>query len=245
MIRKQGRTGCFGRVMGLAVLVVAVAGAWWWWNGGTLPLPEAIASRLPSARADGDSMSTKPSEGLATARWQSIEEATAAEAEVKVRRLQQVGGPSRISLEVGELASFLVRPFIQQLPASAADAQVALVDDMIYVRTLVRLEEFGGEAILGPLAGAWDRRDTLTIGGRFDLLQGQRAQFRIQDVVIGQFRVPRPLLPKLISMTRRGLVAEDIAPDAYPVTLPSFVGDVRINRNQITVYRVDLPGEKR
>ncbi len=200
-------------------------------------LPDAVAARLPSAGGVRDSMSTAPSEGLATARWQSIEEASAAEAEVKVARLRKRGGPERITLEAGELASFLVQPFVLQLPASATDARVAVVDDMIYVKTLVRLEDFGGESILGPMAGALDRRDTLTIGGTFDLIDRGRAQFRIREVIIGAFRVPRPLVPKLIALTRRGLADAAISDDGYPITLPPFVGDVRIARNQITVYR--------
>ncbi len=231
--------GCLSRLVSAVVLMVVVAGGWWWWSGGQLPLPEAVATRIPFEPRRIDSMSSAPARGLASARWEPITTAGADEAAVKLQLLARRGGPAVVSLRPGEAASFLVEAFARQLPSSAEGAMVAVVDDMVYVKAEIPLEDFGGAAILGPLAGALDRRDTITIGGTFDLLDGQRAQFRIREVIMGQFSVPKPLVPKLVDMTRRGVVDESVfSQDGYPIQLPPYVGDVRISRGQVTVYRV-------
>ena len=230
---------CISRLVSTVVVSVAAVGAWWWYSGGNVPLPQSITSRIPFAPRTIDSMSTAPARGLANARWQPIEDASSVSAQARLVRLGQRGGPPTVTLEAGELASFLVQPFALQLPTSAKGAVVAVVDDMVYVKSEVPLEDFGGAAILGPLAGALDRRDTIIIGGNFDLIAPGRAQFRIREVVVGAFSVPRPLVPRLISATRRGLVGDAITQDGYPVELPPYVGDVRISRGQITVYRVE------
>lgn len=230
---------CLSRLVGTAVLGAAAVGGWWWYSGGNVPLPSSITSRIPFEPRRIDSMSTAPARGLATARWQPIEDAAFSSAQTRLMRLGQRGGPPTVTLEAGELASFLVQPFARQLPSSAQGAVVAVVDDMVYVKSQVALADFGGSAILGPLTGALDRRDTIIIGGTFDLIAPGHAQFRIREVVVGEFSVPRPLVPKLIHATRRGIVDDGFSDDGYPVELPPYVGDVRISRGQITVYRVE------
>ncbi len=233
--------GCLTRLVGTVVLVVAAAGAWWWWSGGRLPLPAAVEARIPfSPRTTTDSMSTAPASGLATARWQPISsDAAFTTAQERLSSLGRRGGPGMVTLEAGQLASFLVQAFVRQLPASAAGAVVAVVDDMVYMKAEMPLTDFGGDALLGPLAGALDRRDTIIVGGTFDMLAPGRAQFRIREVVVGEFSVPRPLVPRLIAATRRGIMADDMADEGYPVQLPPYVGDLRIRRGQITAYRAE------
>ena len=229
--------GAVSRLAGVAVLVAGAAGGWWWWNGGTMPIPEFA----PLSASERDSMSTAPAEGLATATWWPIDAPMTDDVQKRLLMLNRRVGPAVVSLNPGELASFLVEPFRLQLPLSAQAAQVAVVDDMIYVKALVRLADVGGESILGSLVGALDRQDTLTIGGTFDLIDRGVAQFRIREVVIGEFSVPRPLVPRLIAAIRRGALDERYSSDGYPVTLPSYVGDVRISRGQISAYRLELP----
>lgn len=229
-----------GRAVSTAVLVVGVAGAWWWWSGGNLPLPEAIASRIPFEPRGADSMSTAPAAGLATARWLPIEDAGFAEALKRVSVLAVRGGPSMVTLDANELLSFLVEPFRRQLPTTAEAATVAVADGLLYVKADVPLEDLGGGSMLTPLVGMLSRRDTVIIGGSFDLVDGQRAQFLIQEVIIGEFSVPRPLVPTLIANIRRGIMPEWVAENGYPVELPPAVGDIRIRKDRITVYRAEV-----
>lgn len=228
-----------GRTASMAVFVVGVVGAWWWWSGGNLPLPEAVASRIPFEPRGADSMSTAPAAALATARWLPLDDAGFADARKRVSVLTVRGGPSMVTLDANELLAFLVEPFRRQLPASAEAARVAVADGLLYVKADVPLEDLGGSSMLSPLVGMLSRRDTVIIGGSFDLVDGQRAQFLIQQVIIGDFSVPRPLVPKLIGKIRRGIMPEWVAENGYPVELPPAVGDIRIRKDRITVYRAE------
>jgi len=231
--------GCLSRTVSSAVFVVGVAGAWWWWSGGNLPLPEAVAARIPFEPRGADSMSTAPAAGLASARWLPIDDAGFAEARTQVSALGERGGPAMVTLEGSELLSFLVEPFRMQLPPSAQAASVAVADGLLYVKANVPLEDLGGSPMLSPLVGMLNRRDTVIIGGSFDLVDGQRAQFLIQEVIIGEFSVPRPLVPRLIGSIRRGLMPAWVAQNGYPVELPPAIGDIRIRKNRITAYRAE------
>jgi hypothetical protein len=229
--------GCLTRAVGAAVLLAGAATAAWWWTGGAVPLPEAIATRLPFEPRGADSLSTAPAKALARARWHPIEAADSRRAAARLDELRAPGGPGVVTLEPGDLVAFLVEPFAAQLPASARAAQVAVVDGRIYVKAEVRLEDLGGGPMLGSLVGMLDRRDTVVIGGDFELIEGRRGQFLVQDVVMGEFGVPRPLVPRLVRTIRRGAVPSGVAEHGYPVTLPPSIGDVRIRGDRISVYR--------
>ncbi len=235
--------GCLTRAVGTAVLLVGAATGLWWWTGGAVPMPEAITTRLPFEPRGADSMSTVPARALATARWHGISEADSKTAEERLAALAAPGGPSMVTLRPGELLSFLVAPFAAQLPPSARAAQVAVTHGRVYVKAEVPLSDLGGGPMLSSLVGMLDRRDTVIIGGSFDLLDDvaseRRAQFLVQEVVMGEFSVPRPLVPRLVSTIRRGDVPAWVSQNGYPVTLPDWVGDVRIRRDRVTVYRAE------
>lgn len=231
--------GCLTRAASSAVFVGVIVGGWLYWSGGNLPLPESVTSRIPIAPRGADSMSTEPARGLATARWLPIDDANFAQAIARVAPLGTPGGPSVVTLDANELLSFLVEPFRMQLPASAEAASVTVADGLLYVKASIPLQDLGGGPMLGSLVGMLDRRDTVIIGGAFDLVGGQQAQFLIQEVVIGEFSVPRPIVPRLIGTIRRGLMPDWVAPNGYPVQLPGAIGDIRIRKDRITVYRAE------
>lgn len=231
--------GCLTRAASSAVFVGVIAVGLWYWSGGKLPLPESVTSRIPIAPRGADSMSTEPARGLATARWLPIDDANYANAVARVAPLAAADGPAVITLGADELLSFLVEPFRMQLPPSAQAASVAVAEGLLYVKASIPLQDLGGGPMLGSLVGMLDRRDTVIIGGAFDLVEGQQAQFLIQEVVIGEFSVPRPIVPKLIGTIRRGLMPDWVAPNGYPVQLPAAIGDIRIRKDRITVYRAE------
>jgi hypothetical protein len=219
------------------VVLTAAATGLWYLTGGQSPLPEALASRLPAPSRGADSMSTAISRGLASAVWLPIDDAGYAEALRRASVLSAPGGPGVVTLAPNELLAFLVEPFRQQLPASAVAAQVAVAEGRLYVKADVPLAELGATSMLSSLVGMVDRRDTIIVGGRFDMVEGRNAQFLIEEVVMGEFSVPKPLVPKLVNSMRRGIMPDWVAPNGYPVTLPGAIGDITIRKDRISVYR--------
>ena len=248
----------------VAVLLALGAMGWWWWQGGRTPLPRNIDFRSPIVFRGEDSMSTAPSPALARAEWHPFEpsnaEADAAQGGERersrrtdqraadsaddavqrtLRQLARSDGPAMVTFAPGEVAAFITDAVARQLPASARGMAVAVVDSIIYVRADVSLREFGADRVLGDLAGFIDRRDTVIVGGTFDLVEPGLGQLRVREVVIGELSLPRPLVSRLIAAARRRAQSDAVALDAYPVRLPTYVGDVRVRQGRITVYRTD------
>ncbi|MCU0617041.1 MAG: hypothetical protein MUD17_08175 [Gemmatimonadaceae bacterium] len=229
--------GCLSRLVGAAVVVGGLATAAWWFTGGAVPLPEVVTSRLPFEARGRDSLSTAPSRAYTRARWQTVDSADSRRAAEQLAELARPGGPGMVTLQPGELVAFLIEPFAAQLPASARAAQVAVSEGRVYVKADVKLVDLGLDESIGAMIGSLDRRDTIVIGGVFEPITAGRGQFLVDEVVMGEFSVPSVLAPKLAAAIRRGTVPADVAPNGFPVALPSGVGDVRIRGDQVTVFR--------
>jgi hypothetical protein len=193
--------------------------------------------RLPFEPRGADSLSTAPSRAFERARWQQVADADSRRAGEQLAELARPGGPGMVTLEPGELVAFLVEPFTAQLPGSARAAQVAVSEGRVYIKADVRLVDLGLDESVSAMLGRMDRRDTIVIGGTFEPLADGRGQLLVDEVIMGEFAVPRPLVPRLAAALRRGTVPADLAPNGFPVSLPAGVGDVRIRGDRITVYR--------
>lgn len=171
----------------------------------------------------------------ATPTWQPLDQPSAARGERAVRALAARRGPVYVSLRAGELASYAFLSLSTSLPAALRDAQTAVIGDRVYVRAVVSPEELPG--LGGALGGLVSRRDTLRLGGTFDVLRPGLAQFRVRDVQVGSVPLPAIAIPRVVARVRRGDVPAGVAADAFPVPIPAYIGDVRIARGRVTLYK--------
>lgn len=169
-----------------------------------------------------------------TQTWQPLTQSAAERGERAVRALAAPRGPVYVSLRAGELASYAFLSLSDALPASLRDAQTAVVGDRVYVRAVVSPDELPGGAALRRVL---TRRDTLRLGGTFDVLRPGLAQFRVRDVQVGALPLPAAVIPGVVARVRRGAVPDGVAEDAFPVPVPEYIGDVRIARGRVTLYK--------
>jgi hypothetical protein len=141
-----------------------------------------------------------------------------------------------VTLRPGELASYAFLSLSDALPTALRDAQTAVIGDRVYVRAVVGPGDLPGVAGTA-LSSLITRRDTIRLGGTFDVLRPGLAQFRVRDVEVGRVPVPAALIPRLIGRMRRGEMPAGVAADAFPVPVPEYIGDVRIGRGRVTLYR--------
>jgi hypothetical protein len=214
----------FGCVRKLGCLVVLLLAA-------VLYLTRGLWYERVRARIDGREAVEVTSSG-----WEPLSEAAGRRAERSVRSLGGSSGPVYVSLSPGELASYVFLSLGDQLPASAQDARAAVVGDRIYLKTTMALADLGGAAALGPLGGFMADRDTVQLGGDFEVLRPGTAQFRVREIKLRDFTVPAALIPRLVGRLRRE-APEGVAPDALPLRTPEHIGDVRIAKGRITLYR--------
>jgi hypothetical protein len=63
------------------------------------------------------------------------------------------------------------------------------------------------------------------------------AEFQVQQVRIGELPLPRGMIPTLIRRFERGNRPAGLDPDALPLPLPRYVGDIRVANGKITLYK--------
>ena len=213
--------GCLRRLGCLAVILIGV-GLWYvrdlWW-----PRVQRAVGPEPQAVAVADSNG-----------WEPLDQARAERGERAVRALAARSGPVYVNLRAGELASYAFLSLADVPPLPLDDAQAAVVGDRVYLRSVVSLRDLGGA--LGAAGGLLPERDTLRLGGTFEVLRPGLAQFRVAEVRIGALPVPLSVVPTLLS--RSGArQPQGVAEGAIGIPIPRYIGDVRVARGRITLYK--------
>lgn len=221
--------GCLRRLGCLVVLLIAAAAAYLYRDRWLGLVDRATGNDAPAAAP-----ATTPA---ADGTWEPLTPAGAARARSAVESLGRRSGPVFTNVRAGDLASYIFTELAQQLPPSADDVQAAVRDGRLYLRASVRLADLGGGNVLGPLAGFLGDREQMEFGGRFEVVRPGLAQFRVEDVRLREFSVPRAVIPKLIGQIRRGTVPEGVSADGLPLQIPPSIGDVRIAGGRVVLYK--------
>lgn len=216
--------GCFRRLGCLVFLIILAILAWF--NRDRL---ESIYRRYAGdPRAD--------TAAVATAAWEPLSAEKAAKGRSAVESLRTQRGPAYATLTAAEASSYIFQES-KHLPAALEETTSSIRNDRLYVRANIALRDLGADRALGPLAGMVSGRDTVQLGGTMRVLSPGVGEFRIKDVRIGSFPVPSSVIPRLMSSMRRGTMPDGLSDDALPMTLPDYIGDIRISGDRITVYR--------
>ena len=225
--------GCLRRVGCLAVL--AIAAVLYFTRDTWRP---AAASALRVGRGlSGHEDVAATTDTLAT--WQQVDQPAAERGERAVRTLAARNGPVYVNVRPGELASYAFLTLADNSAPALRSAQTAVLGDRIYLRTAVSPGDFAG-ALGRAVRSVIHDRDTLRLGGTFDVVRPGLGEFRVRDVQIGAVPIPTALVPRIVARFRAGSPqATDaaVSRDAIAVPLPPFVGDVRVGRGRITLYK--------
>jgi hypothetical protein len=220
--------GCLRKVGCLVSILALAAGAYLAYLNGWIKIGPS------SGRATAGSADTAV---LTSGDWEPLTPDGATRARTAIESLGRRSGPVYSTLTAGDLASYIFSQIGRQLPPSAEDVRAAVRNGRLYVRATVRLSELGGDQILGPLAGLLGEREEMQFGGTLHVLRPGLAEFKVEEIRLREFRVPRAVIPRLIAQLRRGSVPEGVSPDALPLEIPRYIADVRVNQGKITLYK--------
>ena len=216
--------GCLRRLGCLVILLIGVGlylvrDTWW-------PYVRPTVAREPEV--------TVAPNGETEGGWESLDQEKAERGERAVRALAARSGPAYVNLRAGELASYAFLSLADTPPLPLNDAQAAIVGDRVFLRSVVSLRDLGGS--LGAVSGLLPERDTLRIGGTFDVVRPGLAQFRVLEAQLGSVPLPSSILPRVL---RRGGATggQGVAPDGVGIPVPRYIGDVRVARGRITLYK--------
>jgi hypothetical protein len=206
-----GRLGCL-----LLILVVGVI-AW-------------LTRERWQSRVFGD-------RGTSTVAWEPLTEAGAERARDAVAALGRSGGPAYASLSAAELASLLAASTGYGLPASLDSVTAAIDEDRVRVRALVPLDAIRGLDALGPLGSLLGTHEPIELSGTLAVVRPGLGEYRIASVMLADLSLPQAAIPRLLARLDPRPRPEGIAPDGIAVAIPEHIGDVRVARGAVTVYR--------
>jgi hypothetical protein len=214
--------GCI-RKLGCLVLLVLLAAALWLTRGRWLPL----------VRGGGAGTTASSTEGV----WEPLTTAGAERARKAIDGLASRSGPVFANLRPGDVASYVFIALRRELPPSAENVAATVIGDRMYVRADIKLTDVGGAAVLGPLASFLGDRETMMFGGTFEVLRPGLAEFHVQELKLRELSIPQRMIPKLVQKIGRGSRPPGVAPDALPLLVPEQIGDVRVSRGRVTLYK--------
>jgi hypothetical protein len=214
--------GCI-RKLGCLVVLIVLAAALWLTRGRWLPL----------VRSGGGEATASSTEGV----WEPLTTAGAERARKAIDGLAAKSGPVFANLRAGDVASYVFIALRRELPPSAENVSATVIGDRLYVRADVKLADVGGATVLGPLAGFLSDRETMMFGGTFEVLRPGLAEFHVKELKLRELSIPQRMIPKLVQKIGRGSRPEGVAPDALPLLVPQQIGDVRVARGRVTLYK--------
>jgi len=213
--------GCVRKLGCLFLLLVLGVGAYFY------------RDRLFGKRSTGKSADT----AVSTSVWERLTPERAERGRASVASLAGESGRVFVNLSAAEVASFVFITLSRQLPPSADSIEAAAIGDRLYVRASVKLSDLGGASSLGPLGGMLNDRERMLFGGNFEIVRPGLSQFRIRELKLRDLAIPERMIPTIVRKIGKGTRPEGVAPDALPLVTPSYIGDVRVAKGKVTLYK--------
>jgi hypothetical protein len=215
--------GCF-RTIGCAVVLLAVLAAAWFFRDDLLRLLD----RNEPIEASAGEVS-----------WAPLTVAGAARARTILARLERRTGRVYENVPPADLSALIFEELSKgALPPSASDIEAATIGEALAIRANVRLSDLGGRDVLGALGSMLNDTEQIQFGGTLDVVRPGLAQYRVNALRIGRLDVPPPLIPRLIRRIGQGTRPDGVDPNALPLEIPPYIGDVRIDGQAVTLIKV-------
>lgn len=212
--------GCFKNVFAsIGCLTVGVIAAWAAWH-----------FRAAIAEAWYDVVgSDEPAVNLeVTAGYPS--EASLLSARRKENAIERAGGPDRVELTAGEMASLLEDRLDSRARMALDSVRVVLEGDRFSLEGDLLTEVFGRD-LLGPLRGIIDPREPIRVSGVPEVVAPGIVAWRIDEFIVSSFPFPGPAIPVLVDRLTGG------SNGVVLISVPATVVDLTVEPGGVTFYR--------
>lgn len=178
-----------------------------------------------------------PSAGAGASTWQPLSPAGAERAKTALERLRSPRGPAVVNVGPGDLAAYIFQELSRTLPNSADSIEAGAFGDRLCVRAIVRTSDLGDKRSLGPLSMLLGDRERVQMCGLLRIIRPGQAELQVKEFKIREFNIPQGLIPRLVREMSRGARPAELSPDGLPLRTPEYIGDVRVQNGQITLYK--------
>lgn len=214
-----GRLGCFATIL---LLLAGVVG--WFTQDMWMPKLRARAGFAPAVSASV---------------WEPVKSEGAARGHDALVQLRKRNGPVFVKVHPADVASYAIGLAPSKALSAVKHLESRAEGDRVYFRGAVNTAELGASAKTGPLSGVMDGmlrgEQQITVGGRMEVASPGHGVFNIDEVKIGELRLPAAAVRKLIAHFAG--TAEANGGESLTFPLPPEIGDVRVQKGAITLYK--------
>ena len=215
--------GCIARLGCLFVLFVACVVAWFTRDRW---MPQRFRSGAGTSATSA-----------AVAPWQPLSDAAADSTATALNQLSQPRGQVFQTVSARAAASYVFRQLAHR-PVDPSDSLEAMgAGDRISMRASVKLSDLGGLGELGPILGVTGDRERVMLAGTLRMVSSGMAEFQIQEARIRELPLPHAMVSSLVRRVERGSHPTGVDADALPLPIPRHVGDIRVARGKVTLYK--------
>jgi hypothetical protein len=170
--------------------------------------------------------------------WERVTEDRGERARNEISSLGTTSGPVFTTLSASDVSALVLAEAQRRYPGAVQSAEAAVVEDQVKVRASIDLSQLRGMTGLGPLESMLgNSRQNVELTGTLDVVRPGVAELRVKEVKVGELIVPPPAIPQVVSRLSRGQREPGVAADGIPFPIPPYIGDVRVGKGKITLYK--------
>jgi hypothetical protein len=142
-----------------------------------------------------------------------------------------------VDVAAGDLAAYALDPALRELSHDSVDAEALARDDHLSVRAMVNVADLADAKALGPLSSVIGGKQEITVRGRLEVVSPGHAQFRVDQILLKDLTLPKPLVENIIGRIRTQDRTASTPKDAIPVRVPLQLADVRVAKGHVVLYK--------
>ena len=214
--------GCITRLGCLFLLVVLAAGGWF--------TRDRWLPRLIPHESHQQTAAVSPTE-----RWEPLSDAGADTTRAALKRLSQPRGQVYETLSPAAIASYIYREVAKRLPTAADSVEAMAYGDKLSMRAVVSVSNLGGA--IGDAVGIVHDRERVELTGTLGVLKPGVAEFEVSEARIHGLPIPKGMIASLIDRFATGPRPSGMDPNALPLPIPRYIGDIRVANGKVTLYK--------
>jgi hypothetical protein len=212
--------GCITR-LGCLFMIVVLGGLAWFtrdrWMSRLTPHPNHPTAAAP------------------TEHWEPLSDAAADTTRAALKRLNEPHGQVFETLSPSAVASYIYREAAKRLPTAADSVEATANGDKLSMRAVVRVSNLPGA--IGDAVGIVHEREQVELTGTLGVLKPGVAEFEVTDARIHGLPIPKGMIGTLIDRFETGPRPAGIDPNALPLPIPRYIGDIRVANGKVTLYK--------
>jgi hypothetical protein len=213
--------GCLLRFGCLAVLLVAGVAAYL--------TRDRWIDRLPGRNSPAETAAVSSA-------WAPLSETGARRTRDGLAKLASPSGPVFVTLAGSDVASYVFLQLSKQMPVSADSFEAKVDQDRIRLRASMRMSDLGS-SVVGILGSLLGDRERVEMSGTLRVIASGVAEFNVTEVRIRNTALPDAVIPRLVKPLVRSPRPAGLAETGLPISIPTYIGDVRVANGRITLYK--------